>query len=326
MPTVSILLPLKNAAPWIAETIRSIQHQTFEEWELIVINDFSEDNSIEIVKEIAQKDQRIILKNNEKKGIIPALQLALTFAKGKFIARMDADDLMPNNRLSNMVNEIKESSVKTIVTGKVKYFSDKEVSEGYLSYQNWLNERIDKNDHFLHIYRECVIASPNWIAYKEAIIDHNVFDQLIYPEDYDMVFQWYEKGFQIKTIDEVTLFWREHPLRTSRNSTIYNQSSFFELKTSRFIKNYQDKKIGVLGVNQKGKLVAKQLIENELEFSWYDLKFEQFQSPIYGITIGNPDRISCEILVLAIYPENRSGLEEWILKMGFEIGKSAFWF
>ena len=180
---VSILLPYYNAAPWIAETIQSIQDQTIRNWELICINDFSNDSSEDIVRKLAENDERIKPFSNETKGIIPALQLALSKASGFYITRMDADDLMPPNRLKLMTDMLMKYSDKTIVTGKVRYFSEGILSSGFHKYEQWVNDRIDKMDHYQHLYRECVVASPNWMVRKKDLLAYSIFDQLQYPEE-----------------------------------------------------------------------------------------------------------------------------------------------
>src|SRR5690606_4549742 len=143
---VSIIMPLKNASQWVEETIQSILKQTHEDWELIVVDDHSEDHSIEIVSNYVHQDNRIQLFKNASKGIIPALQLAFEKASGTYITRMDADDIMPVNRLKLMVEQLQNLPDKAIVTGKVKYFSDTAVSPGYLKYEQWLNERVEQQD------------------------------------------------------------------------------------------------------------------------------------------------------------------------------------
>ena len=130
--SVSILLPYFNAAPWIIETISSIQSQSAEDWELICVNDFSTDGSETLVQEIALTDNRVKNLSNVNKGIIPALQLALSKANGTYITRMDADDLMTKNRLKLMNSKLDTLPERSIVTGKVRYFSDGELSDGFV--------------------------------------------------------------------------------------------------------------------------------------------------------------------------------------------------
>lgn len=323
--TVSILLPFKNAAQWIEETIGSIQNQSSENWELIAVDDFSTDESLEIVRAFAETDTRIRVYVNSINGIIPALQLGLSIASGEFITRMDADDLMPADRLELMVDKMRSLPKRSIVTGKVEYFSDKPVSQGYLSYQNWLNERVEKSDHFHHIYRECVVASPNWLARTEEVRECKVFSELQYPEDYDMTFRWMKNGFTIHGVNETTLLWREHPERTSRNSDVYDQDSFFKLKLNWFYELEITDSIAVLGAGTKGKIVADYFVNRQLDFNWYDLNWKKYGAPIYGKPILNIEQLEGKKLLIAIYPKKKKPLLDFLAEKGFEIGKNA-WF
>ena len=322
---ISILLPIKNAAPWIGETIESILNQCFEDWELIAVDDFSTDDSFRILEEFAEVDARIKVHANLEKGIIPALQLGLSFAAGTFLTRMDADDLMPENRLPLMVDKIKSLPEKSIVTGKVQYFSDAPISEGYLNYEAWLNERVINNDFYDYVYRECVVASPNWLARTDEIRAFEIFSELDYPEDYDMTFRWMKHGFTIHGIDEITLLWREHPGRTSRNSTIYDQASFFKLKINWFCELHDLDSIAVLGAGAKGKLAADFLVNRGLDFDWYELEWEKYGSPIYGKTIQNYELLEGKKLLIAIYPKKKKPLLDFLSEKSFVIGKNA-WF
>lgn len=324
-PRISIITPFKNAAPWIEETILSIQKQSFSDWEMILINDHSTDNGAQIVTKIQKADSRITLIQNKDEGIIPALQLGISISKGEFITRMDADDLMPENRLQLMLDSILSSESKTVVTGKVKYFGNEPISDGYLAYEKWLNDRVEKNDFYNQIYRECVIASPNWLVKKQDIMEDQIFSKLHYPEDYDMVFQWRENGYNIEAIEEVTLFWREHPKRTSRNSEIYQQDSFFKLKIDWFLRSESTNNLVLLGAGTKGKKVAKQLIEKNIEFKWHDFQFEKYGAPIFGQQIRNYKEIIGEQLLIAVYPPHLEEFIQFINQKGFDIGKNA-WF
>ena len=269
----------------------------------------------------------------EKKGIIGALQTALEEVSGLYLSRMDSDDLMPKNRLKNMLAVIESSPAKTIVTGLVKYFSNQPVSDGYLGYEKWLNGVNAKGRQWHNVYRECVIASPNWMVRTLELKALGGFNLLQYPEDYHLVLKWYQKGFQICFLDELSLFWREHPERTSRNSENYSQKRFFELKVSFFLEN--DFKSGHLllwGSGVKARLTASILKRNGIDFSWMDLNPEKFPNGIDGHTISSYTDLkkytpeSTQVL-LSIYPTDRqkTELDNYLDKYNFVEGKN-FWY
>lgn len=320
---ISILMPFKNAASWLEETVQSVLEQTEADWELIAVDDHSDDGSAELLR--AVPDSRIHVLKNEGSGIISALQMGLNKAQGTFITRMDADDLMPPNKLALLLELVSSNKNRCVATGKVRYFSTQEVTEGYRNYESWMNERVDENDHYKHIFRECVIASPNWMVRREFIVADRIFEKLQYPEDYDMTFHWMQNNYEIHPTKEVTHLWREHPQRTSRNSEVYDQASFFNLKLNWFAKLHSNfNRLAVFGVGPKGKLIVEQL-QDRYEISWYDVQFENYMAPILNHKIQNPEDAREPMALIAVYPTNRELLEHFLLKKGYVVGKNAWY-
>ena len=160
---LSIITPVKNAEKWLSACIESALKQDFTDWEWIFVNDHSDDRSAELISAHADRDDRIKLFDNPAMGIIPALQKAFAESTGLYITRMDADDIMPEGRLRKLVSTLKAAPPRSIVTGLVQYFSTSDLSPGYKNYEDWLNGITLQNTHWENVYRECVIASPNWI-------------------------------------------------------------------------------------------------------------------------------------------------------------------
>ena len=108
---VSIIVPLYNQERYLKACIKSLQHQTYKNIEIIIVNDGSTDNSPSIAKELASKDSRIKLINKENEGTSYARRDGYLASKGEYVAFMDDDDLMPKDSLEMMVNEIEEKGV-----------------------------------------------------------------------------------------------------------------------------------------------------------------------------------------------------------------------
>lgn len=101
---VSIVMPMYNCADFVAQSIESVQAQTYPYWELLVVDDVSTDNSVEIVRDYAEKDPRIrLLSNPVNSGAAEARNLALREAKGRWIAFLDSDDLWLPEKLAKQV-------------------------------------------------------------------------------------------------------------------------------------------------------------------------------------------------------------------------------
>lgn len=114
--TISVIMSVYNAEKYLKEAVDSILNQTYKDFEFIIINDCSKDNSRAILREYAKKHKNIILLNNlDNLGLTRNLNLALTIAKGEYIARMDADDISDINRFKRQMDFFKEESSYDIV-------------------------------------------------------------------------------------------------------------------------------------------------------------------------------------------------------------------
>lgn len=116
-PSISVILPFFNAAPFLEQAISSILQQTLQDFELICINDGSTDESLTIIEQNSKRDARIKkIELPENKGISTALNIGITCANGRYIARMDADDIAFPNRLK-IQKEYLDAHTKTALTG-----------------------------------------------------------------------------------------------------------------------------------------------------------------------------------------------------------------
>jgi len=267
---VSIVMPVKNTEKYLEECLLSIINQTYCNWELLAVNDNSTDNSLEILTAFANQDKRINVINNDGNGIIPALQLAYSKSTGKFITRMDSDDIMIPNKLELMSNDLLNNGKGNIALGLVNYFSEDGIGEGFSKYEAWLNDLTKKGTNFTQIYKECVVPSPCWMVFREDFEKCGGFNSTIYPEDYDLVFRFYENGLNCLQSNNLLHLWRDYPTRTSRTDKHYADSSFIEIKTNYFLKlNYdKSKNLVVWGAGKKGKFVAELLLKNNIPFQW----------------------------------------------------------
>lgn len=286
-PTVSILIPAKNEGAFLEDCLKSIRNQTYEEWECIVVDDHSTDNTFEIIQRFSELDKRFKGFKNNKKGIIEALRLAYEHSLGDYISRMDADDLMTKNRVEVLLNNLLPSYKKHIAVGQVKYFSENGLGEGFKKYQDWLNRLTETGDSFRDIFKECVIPSPCWMVHREDLDTVNAFDENRYPEDYDLAFRFYEAGFEVVPCKEVLHKWRDYATRTSRTDENYADQTFSAIKLHYFfkLKRDSDKELAIIGAGNRGKKLAKELIERNESFIWIDQNPNKIGKDIYDISI-----------------------------------------
>lgn len=269
-PLISILTPFKNTAQFLPECLKSIQNQNYKNWELLIIDDGSTDNSFEIVKNYANKDPRIKLFKNDGRGIIDALRLAFKNSKGKYITRMDSDDIMTPNKLEVLANKLNKNGKKHVAIGKVKYFSKVGISNGYARYETWLNELTESGSNYSEIYKECVIPSPCWMIHKDDLMACDAFNSNTYPEDYDLTFRFYQHSIKCIPCDTILHNWRDYNTRTSRTHAHYAQNYFLDIKIQYFLKLDYDsnRPLAIWGAGFKGKTIAKHLVKKDIPFVW----------------------------------------------------------
>ncbi len=283
-PLISILVPVKNAALYLADCIDSILDQTEKNWELLIVDDHSTDTSYQLLNDYSKKDSRIQVYKNNGHGIIPALRLAYQHSKGTLITRMDADDRMASNKLEKLKQVLIKFGVGHLSTGLVKYFSTGTLGDGYLKYETWINKLSLKEENYKDIYKECVIPSPCWMVFRQDLEKSNAFEPATYPEDYDLCFRFYKQGLTIKSVGETLHYWRDYPERTSRNDPNYADIHFFDLKINYFLElDYNPKKTLLLwGAGKKGKKIAHLLKSQSIPFRWITNNPRKIGHNIYG--------------------------------------------
>jgi len=125
-PFVSIVMPAKNAGDFLLEALQSIQNQTYKDWELIVVDDASTDNTFKILKEFSKGNRKLrVFRNKRKRGVSFSANLAISKAKGIFIARMDADDVMFPTRIEKQVNFLIKNKKSVAVGGQCELIDAK---------------------------------------------------------------------------------------------------------------------------------------------------------------------------------------------------------
>ena len=163
---VSILTPTFNAEKFIRATIKSVQEQTYENWEMILVDDASTDNTVSIIEDFAQRDNRIkLFKFSENRGNGFARNAALDKATGKYIAYLDADDLWFPSKLEKQIQFLNANNLHFTFS-----YYDSIDEEG-----NNLNRRVESPNPL--IYKQLFFC--NYVGNLTAIYDADYFGKII---------------------------------------------------------------------------------------------------------------------------------------------------
>lgn len=316
---ITIVMPAKNAAPFIEECLESIIIQSYQNWELIVINDHSTDTTAEILEHYAQKDARIKWSNATGFGIIDALQQATLHTLGKYITRMDADDVMSETKLMDMITVLELKGKGHVAVGLVNYFSEAVLGEGYKKYAQWLNELTSSESNYAQIYKECVIPSPCWMVSYEDFELAGGFNKDLYPEDYDLCFRFRNAGLKIAAVPKVLHLWRDHPTRASRNDPNYKDNSFIDLKIKHFVETDMnpDSTLIVWGAGKKGKRIVQLLLNYRKSVKWFCDNPKKIGQDVYGVVIEDQKSIesttSAQVIIAIANPLEQEPIKAYLL-------------
>jgi glycosyltransferase involved in cell wall biosynthesis len=324
-PLISIIIPCRNAGDYLLACLESIARQTIDNYECIVVDDGSSDQSREVVQYYALDDERFISIDNSGAGIIEALRSGSRISSGQYITRMDADDIMLPRKLELLLHVCERG---TVATGQVEYFaSGKSLGMGYTSYAEWLNTNMNAAQPWQDIYRECVVPSPAWMLHRSDFESIGAFGSDRYPEDYDLCFRMYAAGLQIASTSQVVHQWRDYDNRTSRTDEHYSDNRFLDIKIDYFLRlDYSTSDRLVLwGAGRKGKAIAKRLINLDLSFKWVTDNPKKVGHNIYGQILSNStavdDRDHCIMAVAS-----RSGVAEIIISDNYQrLDKTRRW-
>jgi glycosyltransferase involved in cell wall biosynthesis len=187
-PKVTVLMPVYNGETYLAEAIESILVQTFKKFEFLIINDSSTDNSLSIIKEYAKKDARVKLANNQKeRGIVGGLNTGLELAKGKYIARMDSDDVSLPDRLEIQVKFMDENPEVGVCGSWIKLFGKAD---------SIVKNPVDHNEIMCNLLFFNAIAHPS-VMIRTALFKKYDLKYLNFPhaEDFEL---WTRCSFLFK--------------------------------------------------------------------------------------------------------------------------------
>lgn len=200
MPKVSVLMGAYNCADTIRDSIQSIINQTFTDWEFIICDDDSTDNTYEILKEISQIESRIVLiKNDKNRGLSYSLNHCLKFAKGTYCARMDGDDLCDPTRFEKQVEFLDANAGYGFVSTRMTRFDEKgtyQIPEPMDSYSPTKKDFV-KGSPFCH--------APVMIRKEayDAVNGYRDIPHTLGVEDYDLWFRLYAEGYKGYILQEV---------------------------------------------------------------------------------------------------------------------------
>lgn len=211
-PLVSVLMPVYNCEKYIEQAIKSILNQSYENIEIIVVDDGSNDNSNRILKNFANLDNRIKIIEQQKGGIVLALNNALLNARGIYSVRMDADDISHTERIKKLISHITKNT-NTVVVGTQGYICDRNGRPVKPLEVETKNDDIQESLLYTRNKKGIIHASTIFRTDLAQSIG-GYREQFIHAEDLDFFLRMGELG-KIENLNECLYFYRQHPTSIS---------------------------------------------------------------------------------------------------------------
>ena len=204
-PKISVIMSVFNGSKFLSDAIQSILNQTFKEFEFIIVDDGSTDNSLNIIRSFESADSRIKVISKLNEGLAKSLNAAISVSKGKFIARMDADDISYENRLEKQYEYMQKNKSIDLCGCSMDIIDELgNVTSEKIQISNI--DDIQKKRYF-----QSPILHITFFGKKSFFVKHNGYrEQFKYAQDYDLVLRGINTGAKICNIKDKLVQYRDY--------------------------------------------------------------------------------------------------------------------
>ena len=247
---ISVLMGVYNSERYLASSISSILLQTYKNFEFIIVNDGSTDKSAEIIEKFALKDSRIKVINHDNKGLTKSLNIAARHAKGKYLARQDADDISLPRRFKTQINYLKKHpDVKVLGTSNFMMDDNGKVINIFLRPRT-----TEKIKEYMPVGNQLCHGSV--LMDKKFFFDINGYDENYrFAQDYELWFRILNKGYEIHNLRCPLYLWRIHEnsiagsvinkqketvqeILNTYTQTLFPETCIYDVKENVFLDKY----------------------------------------------------------------------------------------
>lgn len=231
---ISVIIPVYNVEKYIARCIDSILSQTFQDFEIVIVNDCTPDKSMEIVRRYTEQDNRIrIFNHDENMGLMWTRKTGYTNAKGEYLMFCDSDDYMPKNALEVLYNAIIKTKAD-IVVGQMQRADQNGLSHISSNTLNYGNDKIGVYKSLLLIELSQSLCGKIYNAKLFKAETYKCFKNLTLGEDGDLLYQIVRHVNDVQLVDDVVYYYY-----CNTTSSTHEKLSDRKLKDSIFSWDYR---------------------------------------------------------------------------------------
>ena len=294
-----------------------------QDFEVVMVDDGSQDESVDIARQWSRRDRRFRLLSGGEAGLVPALNSGLRACRGRWVARMDADDICHPQRLGLQLDEARLGGPMVVVSCLVRIFPRSAVSRGMELYAQWLNSVTDAGSIQRSLFVESPIPHPSAFFHRDTVLGAGGYRDLGVPEDYELWLRLWKLGLGFTKVDRVLLDWRDREDRLSRSSPVYAMQRFYRLKAMYLglAPALAGGKAILWGSGQTGRRLSRWLIREGLRIeAFVDVAPNRIGHRMRGRPIVPPRELEAlgdiPVLVCTRSPQAREEIAHWLKSSG----------
>jgi glycosyltransferase involved in cell wall biosynthesis len=230
MPSLSVLLPVRDAGAWLAPALESLWRQTHRDFEVIAVDDGSTDGSGERLERIAAREPRLRVVRTPPRGLPAALAAAHALARAPILARHDADDVSHRERFAAQLAFLRSHRDVAVVGARLRLFPSHATGPGLRRWARWHNALLTHDS----MARDALIDSP--LAHGTAMMRRGALERAGgwiergWPEDVDLWLRMLGAGARLAKLPRVLYGWRQHASSATRRDPRYSPERFADLR------------------------------------------------------------------------------------------------
>jgi glycosyltransferase involved in cell wall biosynthesis len=259
-PRVSVLLPVRDALPFLGDCLASLAAQSLGDFEVVAVDDGSRDGSHELLAATARRDRRLRLLRQPRRGLVAALNRGLAACRAPYVARLDADDLAARRRLELQAAALDVDPELGVLSCRVRHFPSSAVGRGFRIYERWLNRLVSHEQIVRERFIESPLPHPSVMARRRVLQGAGGYRDRGWPEDYDLWLRLAAAGIRFAKLPRCLVGWRAHAGRLTHTDRRYAVERFLACKAHHLARGpLAGRQPVIWGAGQTGRRLAKHL-------------------------------------------------------------------
>ena len=298
---------MRDGETRVGAALDSLFAQTDSDFEIIAVDDASTDQTSAILNRRRIRDRRLRVLStagSSEQGIVAALNLGIAAAKGRYIARMDADDISHPERLRLQADYLDAHAGVGLIASRVDFAGDRQAQRGLALFVDWTNDLLAPADIARSRFIETPVIHPSVMFRRRLIQLHGGYRCGDFPEDYELWLRWLDAGVQFAKLPQILLEWTDRPDRLTRTDARYAAEAFFRVKAPYIARwlagnNPAHPRVIVWGAGRTARLRFRWLAAEGVEpIAYVDIDPKKIGWRIAGVPVISAHEIPADVFVV----------------------------